>query len=224
MVPEEIRTALEGLIGGDYARYVILVFFLSSVMLVRFQTIRELWLNALPRRRREREAEQRLRLAQRLCEVEEKQAALGLSFVDVNEIWRARFPEAQAAPAGSDEAPRAVRSTGRLFAYAAAPWLFAVFYGLAVAAVAVALAEYFLAEYFLPMDAARLSRLYSSGALAFLIAPTALVIWSMARVPHDRWEKGYFAVMAAAFTRILWGGFLYIPPLTGLFYLIGIDF
>lgn len=218
MVPPEVQSLLEGLIGSEYARYVVLMIFISSFLLVRIQPLRDLWLDALPRRRREQEEERRLQLAQRLCDLQEKQAALGLSLVDVKAIWRSRFPEALAERAAPTEAPKAVRSPGRLLAYAFVPWLFSMVYGLTVASVVVGIVGHFLV-----LDAASESRLNSSGALAFLIASFGLVIWAMIRVSHGRWERGYFAVMGSAFARILWGGLLYIPPLTGLFYVLGVD-
>lgn len=212
MVPDEVRIALEALIGG-YAQYVVLAFFLFSVVLVNFRNLRDLWQEFLPRRRAGRDIQARVDFAEKLCALAEKQTALGVDLVDVRAAFAARFPDAARAPAPEPRGPEASLPRFRLILYGIAPLIFTCLYLLLVGGVLIAVAV----EIGVPEEP-----FTDALSIAMVIVPFALVIWAMLRTPAEIWRKGYMAAMGAVFLRVLWGGALYFPLLGGVLYLFGV--
>lgn len=131
----------------------------------------------------------------------------------LTETWRARFPEPPPAPF-APEPPRAIRSRRKLIGYALFPWLFACVYGLIVGGVIIAIVEEIAPEAELAVT--------DAASYAIILMPFLLTVFGLYGPPRETWDTGYFAVMGGALVRILWGGFLYMPLLTGLLYLLGV--
>lgn len=212
MVPDEVRVALEGLIGG-YARYVVLAFFLISVVLVNFRNLRDLWREYLPQRRAASDIQARVDFAEKLCALAEKQQALGVELVDVRAAFAARFPDPARAPAPEPRGPEASVPRFRLVLYGVAPLIFAFLYLLLVGGVLIGVAV----ELGAPEEP-----LTDAFSVALVIVLFALVVWAMLRTPAETWRKGYRAAMGAVFLRILWGGALYFPLLGVILYAFGV--